>query len=402
MSQKYNDKVGIIGLGKLGLPMLCAFINRGFNPIGYDINLKLIETLKQGKNPYKEDGLEHVIEYDDGWHNRFYSDLDSFLSQVNLIFLIVPTPTKNDIFDCSYVDSSIEQINHYLKGKKQNITVVITSTVNPGDCSNLTSKYELENLHLVYSPEFIALGTVLKDMLNPDIVLLGGNNIDALDKVFSVYSRLYKSHPEYHHLNFFEAEVAKIAINSYVTTKISYANTIGMFVEKNTHSRESSQRVLDAIGGDSRIGRKYFKYGVSFGGPCFPRDNKALAKHLEDNSVPSNIPRSTDLVNDSILEYWKVKIKNNHYDALVVVGIAYKPGTDFLEESFMIKLVNSVSIKTFFYDDLVLDINKSMKITHENHQSLLKSFKKVLVLNNYGTFKFSSKLENLTIIDIWN
>ena len=402
MSQKYNDKVGIIGLGKLGLPMLCAFIKRGFNPIGYDINLKLIETLKQGKNPYKEDGLEQVIEYDDGWHNRFYSDLDNFLSKVNLIFLIVPTPTKNDIFDCSYVGSSLQQINHYLKSKKQNITVVITSTVNPGDCSNLSSKYERENLHLVYSPEFIALGTVLRDMLNPDIVLLGGNNIDALDKVFSVYSRLYKSHPEYHHLNFFEAEVAKIAINSYVTTKISYANTIGMFVEKNTHSRESSQRVLDAIGGDSRIGRKYFKYGVSFGGPCFPRDNKALAKHLEDNSVPSNIPRSTDLVNDSILDYWKEKIKNNHYDALVVIGIAYKPGTDFLEESFMIKLVNSVSIKTFFYDDLVLDINKSMKITDENHQSLLKSFKKVLVLNNYGSFKFSSKLENLTIIDIWN
>ena len=402
MSQKYNDKVGIIGLGKLGLPMLCAFIKRGFNPIGYDINLKLIETLKQGKNPYKEDGLEQVIEYDDGWHNRFYSDLDNFLSKVNLIFLIVPTPTKNDIFDCSYVGSSLQQINHYLKSKKQNITVVITSTVNPGDCSNLSLKYERENLHLVYSPEFIALGTVLRDMLNPDIVLLGGNNIDALDKVFSVYSRLYKSHPEYHHLNFFEAEVAKIAINSYVTTKISYANTIGMFVEKNTHSRESSQRVLDAIGGDSRIGRKYFKYGVSFGGPCFPRDNKALAKHLEDNSVPSNIPRSTDLVNDSILDYWKEKIKNNHYDALVVIGIAYKPGTDFLEESFMIKLVNSVSIKTFFYDDLVLDINKSMKITHKNHQSLLKSFKKVLVLNNYGSFKFSSKLENLTIIDIWN
>jgi UDPglucose 6-dehydrogenase len=402
MSQKYNDKVGIIGLGKLGLPMLCAFIKRGFNPIGYDINLKLIETLKQGKNPYKEDGLEQVIEYDDGWHNRFYSDLDNFLSQVNLIFLIVPTPTKNDIFDCSYVDSSIEQINHYLKGKKQNITVVITSTVNPGDCSNLSSKYERENLHLVYSPEFIALGTVLRDMLNPDIVLLGGNNIDAIDKVFSVYSRLYKSHPEYHHLNFFEAEVAKIAINSYVTTKISYANTIGMFVEENTHSRESSQRVLDAIGGDSRIGRKYFKYGVSFGGPCFPRDNKALAKHLEDNSVPSNIPRSTDLVNSNILDYWKERIKNNHYDALVVIGIAYKPGTDFLEESFMIKLVNSVSIKTFFYDDLVLDINKSMKITDENHQSLLKSFKKVLVLNNYGSFKFSTELENLTIIDLWN
>lgn len=399
---RYNDKIGIIGLGKLGLPMLSAFIKRGFNPIGYDINQDLINLLQNKKNPYNENGLQDIIDNDKEWENRFYSKLNLFIQKISTVFLIVPTPTKNKIFDISFLDNALSNIANEIKQSKQEkLNVVITSTVNPGDCENFYSKYSAF-FNLVYSPEFIALGSVLQDMLHPDVVLLGGKDVVSIDKIFSIYNRLYESHPEYHRLNFIEAETAKIGINTFVTTKISYANSIGMFIENATDSRESAQRVLDAIGGDSRVGRKYFKYGVGYGGPCFPRDNRALGWHLEKSNIPSFIPKATDDLNNAVIDYWINKIKIKSYDAIVSIGIAYKPNTDFIEESFMIKLLSSLNIPVFYSDDLVNNLNKIEKITLENHFEKLKDFKNVGVLINYGKFCFDNSLKNLDLINIWN
>ena len=198
--------------------------------------------------------------------------MNDFVITTDCFFLIVPTPTNNDIFEISYLEKALSELSHKLDKLNKTAIITVTSTVNPGDCDKMINKHlKNKNISLVYSPEFIALGSVLQDMLNPEIVLLGGNDDQALDRVFSIYTRLYNSYPEYHRLSFLEAEVAKISVNSFVTTKISFANMIGSYVEKKTQDRTSAQRVLNAIGGDTRIGRKYFKYGTSFGGPCFSK-----------------------------------------------------------------------------------------------------------------------------------
>jgi len=101
----YKDKIGIIGLGKLGLPMLSAFIKQNFNPIGFDIDPKLIQLLKSKKNPYQEPGIQNIIDNDNSWSQRFYDDLPIFISKVDTIFLIEPTPTKNNIFDKIYIEN---------------------------------------------------------------------------------------------------------------------------------------------------------------------------------------------------------------------------------------------------------------------------------------------------------
>jgi len=400
----YKDKIGIIGLGKLGLPMLSAFVKQNFNPIGFDINKELVNILKERKNPYKEPGIQDIIDNDRLWPKRFYDDLSNFISKVDTVFLIVPTPTKNKIFDKKYIVDSLKNICKILRKTKQNLTIVITSTVNPGDCDNFQKfvNKECKNLiSIVYSPEFIALGSVLADMLSPDSVLLGGENENSINNVFSIYQRLYKSYPEFHRLSFFEAETAKIAINTFITTKISYANTIGSFIESATNSRKSAQNVLDAIGADSRIGRKYFKYGVSYGGPCFPRDNRALGEHLKKFKIPSFIPEATDKFNNFLVDYWVNKIKKENYDAIVIIGIAYKSGTDFLEESFMIKMSKNLKIPKFFFDNYVEE-QKSMIKLDETHFIHLNKFKKVLVMKNYGHLCFDKRLKNLNFVDIWN
>ena len=401
--KNYDDKIGIIGLGKLGLPMLSAFVKRGFNPVGYDINKDLIQDLVSKKNPYEEPGISEIIKFDSFWSNRFYDDLETFLKSIDIAFLIVPTPTKEEIFDISYLENALDRVGEFLeKNDRKSLTIVITSTVNPGDCDAFESKYKNFDFDIVYSPEFIALGSVLEDMLHPDVVLLGGNSHKSVDKIFSVYSRLYQSHPEYHRLNFFEAETAKIGINTFVTTKISFANSIGMFIEKKLKSRQSAQRVLNAIGGDSRIGRKYFKYGMGYGGPCFPRDNRALSWHLDKDKISSLIPKATDEVNNSMIGYWNEKIESGGYDALLVIGVAYKKGTNLLEESFMIKLMQSVNMPTFYVDELVTDFKQATKLDFHNHYLSLKNYTKILVLANYGVFEFNESLNNLEIVNIWN
>lgn len=400
-----KEKIGIVGLGKLGLPMMAAFISRGFDTYGYDINSELIKTLRKGLNPYKEPGIQLIIDNDSQWKTRFFDKLQDFTALVDIVFLIIPTPTKSEIFDVSYLKLAFDSIVKANKKTSKKLICVITSTVNPGDSdiiqNEILSKSSID-IKLVYSPEFIALGSVLNDMLHPDVVLLGGCDNDAVDKIFSIYSRLYKSFPEFHRLSFFEAEVAKIAINTFITTKITYANTIGTFIERATSSRISSQKVLNAIGGDSRIGRKYFKYGVSYGGPCFPRDNRALTAHLRKYNVDASIPIATDKINSKLLEDWYYRIKEGQYDAIVIVGLAYKSGTDFLEESFMIKLgqllINKLDV--YYFDSLIEHFDNFSKLNN-NNLNLLNQYKKVLVLNNYGAIDFAGNL-NLEIINIWN
>lgn len=396
-----NISIGIIGLGKLGLPMLSAFVKRGFDVNGYDINHSLIEALRSRRNPYNEPGVSEIIDNDVNWSNRFFDNLYEFLKTSNCLFLIVPTPTANDIFDTSYLEKSIKEIADYIKKLNKKVILTVTSTVNPGDCEKIYNSYlKDESISMVYSPEFIALGSVLKDMLHPEVVLLGSNDDYAIDRVFSIYSKLYESHPEYHRLTLVEAEIAKIAINTFVTTKISFANMIGTLVEKKTSSRNAAQKVLNAIGGDTRIGRKYFKYGTSYGGPCFPRDNRALAAHLKSENVVSAIASATDETNEYILQSWIERITSNSYDAIILKGVAYKNGTDFLEESFMIKIGNYFFRKIdVFYSDPLCTINNLLKISEDNCNELLNNKKKVLLLNNYGDLDLSmfSQVEEVKI-----
>lgn len=394
--------IGIIGLGKLGLPMLSAFVKQGFNVTGFDINKSLIKKLRDKQNPYKEPGIDEIIEKDDKWENRFFYDLNDFVITTDCFFLIVPTPTNNDIFEISYLEKALSELSHKLDKLNKTAIVTVTSTVNPGDCDKMTNKHlKNKNISLVYSPEFIALGSVLQDMLNPEIVLLGGDDDQAIDRVFSIYTRLYNSYPEYHRLSFLEAEVAKISVNSFVTTKISFANMIGSYVEKKTQDRSSAQKVLNAIGGDTRIGRKYFKYGTSFGGPCFPRDNRALANYLKQELIDSSLPRATDEINNFLIENWIKKIDEENYDAIVLIGVAYKSGTDFIEESFMLKIAYNFKNKlSVFYNDPICEIKELDKISSENCVRLLSNKNKILALNNYGTIDLS-KCKNVEIVNLW-
>ena len=151
------------------------------------------------------------------------------------------------------------------------------------------------SLGLCYSPEFIALGNVIRDMLEPDMVLIGESDPRAGDVLERLYAGVCENDPPFRRMSLVNAELTKIAVNTYVTMKISYANTLADICERLPGADVES--VTDALGLDTRIGGKYLRGAIAYGGPCFPRDNKAFAVLARDLGADAALAEATDAIN---------------------------------------------------------------------------------------------------------
>ena len=161
------------------------------------------------------------------------------------------------------------------KIKPTNKDIIIGCTVMPKYIDDVGNGLlsDCVNCNLSYNPEFVAQGDIINGFKNPDIILVGTNNDYLKPKMEEIYGNICENKPKYCFLTPLEAEITKISINGFITTKLSYANMVGDLCDNLNANKEL---VLNSIGSDSRIGTKYFKPGYSFGGPCFPRDTKAL------------------------------------------------------------------------------------------------------------------------------
>ena len=245
----------------------------------------------------------------------------------------------------------IQTIGRQLANKNEYHLVVVTSTVTPGSTDKLikpllestSGKKVGAQIGLCYSPEFIALGTVLRDMTHPDILLIGQNDTKSGDELEKIHQKVVVSKPKTHRLNFQEAEIAKIAVNTFVTTKISYGNMLAELCEK--IGGADVDNVTSAIGDDSRIGRKYLKGGVAYGGPCFPRDNAAFSALGRSLGVNTALALSTEEINN----YQKIRLTSfveSNCDlsmVICIVGCSYKPKTPIFEESAGLALAERLS-----------------------------------------------------------
>jgi nucleotide sugar dehydrogenase len=152
------------------------------------------------------------------------------------------------------------------------------------------------NCSISYNPEFIAQGEIVKGFLNPDMVLVGTNVPSILTPIMTdIYDKMTENTPIYSFMTPLEAEIVKISLNGFITTKISFANMISDLCDE---VGANKQTVLTAIGSDSRIGRKYFNPGLSFGGPCFPRDTRALKQLMDQHNIQSDILQATTKYNN--------------------------------------------------------------------------------------------------------
>lgn len=303
-------KIGVIGIGKLGLCFALNLTESGmksdddnfFEVIGVDVSEEYVNAVNAGTLKSEEPGVErllmapHIRKHFRATTN--YRDI----ADCETVFVLVATPSKTDgQYDHSQVDKSVRQLTEHASyqwgGKNKNL--VIGCTVMPGYCDELQRKVEPFGYDVSYNPEFIAQGSIINDQKYPDMVLIGEANEQAGNRIQGIMATIAKNEPKFARMGRKEAEITKIALNCFLTTKIAFANLVG---DVAIASGVRPEVILNAIGADSRIGNKYLGYGFGFGGPCFPRDNIAFGIYADKMGVPATIPRATDEANSEHLK----------------------------------------------------------------------------------------------------
>jgi UDPglucose 6-dehydrogenase len=338
-------EIAVVGLGKLGLPLAGVLAEVGHKIKGYDVSEKLISQLKTGTFSSPEPGLDSLLEK---VNIDFVKPGDEkTLESCSAAFLIVPTPSNQDgAFSNSKVWEAIQMLLEVWKESKSFRLIVLVSTVMPGTLSYFQKLVNQQNasIKLIYSPEFIAIGSVIKNLQFPDLTLIGSSSPKSASTYLSLISPVVKSNVPTHILTFEEAEIAKILLNAFVTMKISFANFVGEI--SRAIPDVDAKKVLSAIGDDSRVGKKALKPGLGFGGPCFPRDNRALAFLSNSIGVAPNLAMATDNINERIPKSIAKNIKNDYPEVkkIGIFGITYKAGSTIVEESQALALSNELSI----------------------------------------------------------
>lgn len=357
--------ISVIGLGRLGCPWAAVLASKGHRVIGVDTSAAVVGAVNDGRSPVLETGLRDLIAAN---RARLSATQDARAAalQTDVSFIIVGTPSNPaGAFSLAQIESVIDALAPVIGEKKSYHLVVLTSTVMAGDTGgrirslleSRSGKQCGRDFGLCYSPEFVALGSVIQDMLHPDMVLIGESDKRAGDLLESIYRTTCENSPVFARMNFVNAEITKLAVNTFVTTKMSYANMLARVCERLDGA--DVDVVTTALAADSRIGHKYFKGAVSYGGPCFPRDNVAFAVLASRLGTSALLAQATHDFNRQqvgvISEIVRSKLPAK--GCVGILGLSYKPGTDVHEASFGMALTNELTaagVDVVVYDPAAL------------------------------------------------
>jgi len=334
------DRVGVVGIGRLGLCLALNLERSGFEVCGFDIDHSRMAEIASKTFRSVEPGLEEALASASNF--RVVNTLGILVEVCDVIFITVRTETSADgSYDVSQVDSVIDGLIDL--GPATTVkTIVINCNVNPGYTDSRAKILENLNYSLNFNPEWVAQGSIMRDQLFPDVVVIGERSVEQGDKIQKIYERLCETSPVIHRMDPTSAELVKVSLNCFLTTKISFANMVGDLAIR---SGLSPDPILAAIGSDSRIGSKFLRYGFGYGGPCFPRDTRALVRYAELKGIKPSLIIATRNYNELHLEYQLEEIQKTHKQGstIVVDGVAYKKGVDILEESFQLKFALRLS-----------------------------------------------------------
>jgi len=343
-------QISVVGVGRLGLCLSLNLERSGYHVIGVDKNLPYISSLNNKTFTSSEPSVDRFLKESQNF--QVYSELKECLAS-DVIFIVLPTPSlPSGKYNHQHIDDVIQElIAMGVQPTKKYL--VISSTVDPGYCDKTYAMIKDYNYEIVYNPEFIAQGSIIKDQLSPDIILLGFAPDSGGQMVETIYETMCINQPVICKMSLMEAEITKIALNCFITTKIAYANMVGDIVNR---LGLSPYRVLNAIGLDARIGNKCLGYGFGFGGPCFPRDNRAFGTFCEEHGIYPHISYATDNSNKSHLIYQLKDFVANNPDQskeILFESVTYKPNTDIIEESQKLKF--AVELQRFGYKVRIKD-----------------------------------------------
>jgi len=371
---KALQTASVCGLGKLGACIAATLAQRGFAVTGIDIDAEKVQKINAGKPPVEEPLLAETVT---AGHARLRATQDYREAvATDVTFFIPPSPSLPDgSFSNEFLLRAMQPVAAAMreKGKKGHL-FVCSSTTTPGAVDTvLIPMLEREiggicgrDFGVCYNPEFIALGNVVKGLLEPDMVLIGESDAASGAALEDLYKKYNRNQPHIARMSIVSAELTKISLNSYVTMKISFTNQLRMIAEQ--FPKANIHHILEAIGSDSRIGQKYLRAGLSYGGPCFPRDNRLLAYTARQAGLEAPLAEASDRVNKATNAslFKTVKQLVTKKDTIAVLGLSYKPDTYITEESAGLYLAQQ--LKRHGYKVVVHDYGARPDIAPSVHE----------------------------------
>lgn len=326
----------VIGIGRLGLCAALCMAKNGYDVIGVDINKQYVDQLNNKTFISREPNVNEYLQMVSNF--RATTDITDALSNSDYIYIIVDTPTTEKYnYDTKNLDKVLSSINsHQIKNKH----IIIACTVMPGYINNHAHNLlkNCENVSISYNPEFIRQSSIINDYQNPDMVLIGEGSQKVGDYLEEFYRNMCKNKPLINRMSPASAEICKLALNCFITTKIAYANMIGDIADNTMGANKYD--ILNAVGTDSRVGQKCLQPGYGFGGPCFPRDNRAFGHYAESVGVPSLLSKATDELNNFHTKKQAQDLINENREIYTITDVTYKPNCSvpIIEESQKLKM----------------------------------------------------------------
>jgi UDPglucose 6-dehydrogenase len=343
--------IAVVGSGYVGLVSGACFSEMGNKVTCVDIDPKKVERLNRGGVPIFEPGLEHIILKNVKNKNLFFTtSLKEAISDAEIVFIAVGTPMENDgSADLKYVFSVAKSIGENVLRR---IVVVNKSTVPVGTANKVRNVIQKEldlrginiEFDVVSNPEFLKAGVAIDDFMKPDRVVIGADSEVAFTIMKQLYSPFFRTHDRFITMDIRSAEMTKYAANAMLATKISFMNEIANICER---VGADANQVRIGIGSDKRIGYSFIYPGAGYGGSCFPKDVKALARIAEENGYIASLITSVADVNDAQKLVIANKIINRFGEDLSgkvfgIWGLAFKPGTDDMREAPAIYVINEL------------------------------------------------------------
>ena len=345
--------ISVVGLGKLGASMAGAMASRGHFVIGYDVDPRPLAALREGRSPVAEPELQELVERH---RDRLVAtdDLASAIHGSEITFVVVPTPSEaSGAFSLRHAEDAFAAIGRALASKPGYHLVVLASTVLPGAMryrlvpalERASGRSAGPDFGVCYSPQFIALGSVVRDFLSPDLTLVGELDERSGETLARAYASILSDPSSVRRMSLENAELAKVAGHTFVTTKITFANMLAALCERLPGG--DVDVVTEALGLDRRIGRRYLTGAIAYGGPCFPRDNLALSFLARALGTSAGLADATHAMNRDFVAHAVQSLMGVAAEGgrVAVLGLAYKPNTSVTEESPGLEIARSLQAR---------------------------------------------------------
>jgi UDPglucose 6-dehydrogenase len=391
-------KIAVVGTGYVGLVTGTCFAETGNTVTCVDIDQKKVETLKQGKITIFERGLESMFEKNVQQGRLFFTtDLAAGIKDAKIILLALPTPPGEDgSADLQYVLKVAEQIGPLLK----EYTVVVNKSTVPVGTAELvkeriarTAKVEFD---VVSNPEFLREGLAVEDFMKPERVVIGSKSARAIKVIQNLYGPFTRQGNPVIVMDERSAELTKYAANAFLATKITFMNEIANLCET---LGADVDLIRKGIGTDSRIGKRFLFAGIGYGGSCFPKDVKALAKSSQDVDYDFQILNAVMSVNDkqktkligSMKKYFNGSLKGK---TIAMWGLSFKPHTDDIREApslyIIQKLLDEGAVIKAHDPEAIENIKKIFgdKIQyHQNQYGVLQDADALLISTEWPEYR---------------